>query len=202
MDISFLRGVQFDYTTNQTFEDIRNLAIDETSFRKGHDYVSLIIDADQRSVKDVERGRDGGVIDRFALYLAEKGGNPDKIKGVTSDLSRSFLPAIERNFPKAEHTIDKFHIKKMLNDALDDVLKQEQKDAENKRRLFLGRRLYMIPESRLTESQKATLLQMNKMYPKTGRAYRIVSALDEFYRSQNVCEAETKFSISSVSHQS
>lgn len=102
---------------NETFEDIRNLAIDETSFRKGHDHVSLIIDADQRSVKDVEKGRDGGVIDRFALYLAEKSGYPDKIEGVTSDLSRSFLPAIERYFPKAEHTIDKFHIKKMLNDA-------------------------------------------------------------------------------------
>ena len=177
----------------ETFEDIRNLAIDETSFRKGHDYVSLFIDADQRSVKDVEKGRDGGVIDRFASYLTEKGGNPDKIAGVTSDLSRSFLPAIERNFPKAEHTVDKFHIKKILNDALDDVRKQEQKDTENKRRLFLGRRLYMIPESRMTDVQRATLLQMNKMYPKTGRAYRIVSALDEFYRSQNVCEAETKF---------
>ena len=34
---------------------------------------------------------------------------------------------------------------------------------------------------------------MNKMYPKTGRSYRIVAALDEFYRSPNVCEAETKF---------
>ena len=34
---------------------------------------------------------------------------------------------------------------------------------------------------------------MSKMYPKTGRAYRVVAALDEFYKSKNVDEAEDRF---------
>ena len=103
------------------------------------------------------------------------------------------MPAIERTFPNAEHTIDKFHIKQLLISAMDEVRRQEQKETENKRRLFLGRRLFMIPESKLTEAQKATLIQMNKLYPKTGRAYRIVSALDEFYKCRSVSEAEQHF---------
>lgn len=177
----------------ETLSSMTNLAVDETSFRKGHNYVSLFIDADQKSVKDVEQGRDGGTIDRFAAYLAEKGGDPSKIQSVTSDLSRSFLPAIERNFVKAKHIVDKFHIKKLLIDAMDEVRKQEQKGSENKRNLFLGRRLFMKPESKMTAVQKATLVEMSKMYPKTGRAYRIVAALDEFYKSKNVDEAEDRF---------
>ena len=177
----------------ETLSSMTNLAVDETSFRKGHNYVSLFIDADQKSVKDVEQGRDGSTIDRFAAYLAEKGGDPSKIQSVTSDLSRSFLPAIERNFVKAKHIVDKFHIKKLLIDAMDEVRKQEQKGSENKRNLFLGRRLFMKPESKMTAVQKATLVEMSKMYPKTGRAYRIVAALDEFYKSKNVDEAEDRF---------
>ena len=177
----------------ETLEGMINLAIDETSFRKGHNYVSLFIDADQRSVKDVEQGRDGSTIDRFAAYLALKGGDPSKIKGVTSDLSKSYLPAIERNFEGAEHTVDKFHIKKMLIDAMDEVRKDEQKETANKRTLFLGRRLFMLPESKMTAVQRVTLQEMSKMYPKTGRAFRIVAALDEFYKSRDVEEAEKRF---------
>ena len=177
----------------KSFAAIHNLAIDETSFRKGHDYVTLFVDADERSVVNVQKGRDGSTIEKFARVMIQKGGTPDNIGAVTSDLSRAFVPAIERTFPNAEHTIDKFHIKQLLISAMDEVRRQEQKETENKRRLFLGRRLFMIPESKLTEAQKATLIQMNKLYPKTGRAYRIVSALDEFYKCRSVSEAEQHF---------
>ena len=51
----------------------------------------------------------------------------------------------------------------------------------------------MIPESKLTMEQAAQIGEMSKRYPKTGRAYRIVAGLDDFYSSRTVDEAQTAF---------
>lgn len=175
---------------SMSLAEVAMLAIDETSFRRGHKYVTLVVDAVKRRVIDVEEGRDGSTVDLFAKKLAAKGGNADTIKAVTSDMSRSFLPTIARNFPGAEHTIDKFHVKQILISALDEVRKEEQKTVEDKRDLFLGRRLFMIPQEKLKGEQAAAIASMSKRYPKTGRAYRIVAALDAFYRCQSVPDAD------------
>jgi len=173
--------------------DVINLAIDETSFKRGHKYVTLIIDAVKRRVVDVENGRDGETIRLFAEKLSAKGGNPEEIETATSDMSKSFLPAIATNFPNAENIIDKFHVKKVLIDALDEVRKAEQKVVADKKELFRGRRLFMIPEAKMTVEQSVKLAEMSKRYPLTGRAYRIVAGLDDFYSSRNPQEAETAF---------
>lgn len=173
--------------------DLGNLAIDETSFRRGHSYVTLIIDAMKRRVVDVEKGRDSETVERFAEKLTDRGGDPKRIESVTSDMSKSFLPAIAAVFPNAENIIDKFHVKKVLIDALDEVRKTEQKTVDDKKPLFLGRRLFMIPEAKLSAEQSAKLSEMSKRYPLTGRAYRIVAGLDDFYSSRSIDEAETAF---------
>jgi len=174
-------------------KDVAMLAIDETSFKRGHKYVTLIIDAARRRVIDVEDGRDKETVKLFAEKLSAKGGDPEKITAVTSDMSKSFLPAIAENFPNAENIIDKFHVKKVLIDALDEVRKAEQKSVADKKDLFRGRRLFMIPEKKMTAEQAATLAEMSKRYPQTGRAYRIVAGLDDFYASRTTEEAESGF---------
>lgn len=172
---------------------VEQLAIDETSFKRGHKYVTLIVDAARRRVIDVEKGRDGQTVSLFAQKLLAKGGEPDKIHAVTSDMSKSFLPAIKANFPNAESIIDKFHVKKVLIDALDEVRKAEQKVSIDKTSLFRGRRLFMIPQARLTQEQLGKLTEMSQRYPLTGRAYRIVAGLDDFYASQTMEQAENAF---------
>jgi transposase len=173
--------------------DVYALSIDETSFKKGHKYVTVVIDADERRVIDVESGKDKESVQKFAEKLEKKGGSKDKIEVVTSDMSTSFLPAIEENFPNAENIIDKFHVKQALNKALDDVRKNEQKTVSDKKTLFRGRRLFMIPQAKMSENQVEKLAEMSKLYPLTGRAYRIVSALDDFYDAPNYEQAKIAF---------
>jgi transposase len=108
-------------------------------------------------------------------------------------MSKSFLPAIAENFPNAENIIDKFHVKKVLIDALDEVRKTEQKSVADKKSLFRGRRLFMVPKAKMTAEQSATLADMSKRYPQTGRAYRIIAGLDDFYSSMTMDEAESSF---------
>lgn len=174
-------------------KDVGMLAIDETSFKRGHKYVTLIIDAAKRRVLDVEEGRDMETVQAFAEKLSARGGHPDKITAVTSDMSKAFLPAIAKHFPNAENVIDKFHVKKVLMDALEAVRKTEQRHVKDKKSLFLGRRLFMIPKAKLSEEQSAKITEMSSRYPQTGRAYRIVAGLDDFYASQTLEEAERAF---------
>jgi len=172
---------------------VASLAIDETAFKRGHKYVTLVIDAAKRRVIDVEEGRDKTAVKHFAGKLTQKGGDPNEVTTVTSDMSKSFLPAIAESFPNAENIIDKFHVKKVLIDALDTVRKTEQKTVTDKRSLFLGRYLFMTPRRKLTEQQAGSLAEISKRYPQTGRAYRIVAGLDDFYASRTTEEAEQAF---------
>lgn len=175
-------------------DDVSSLAIDETSFRRGHRYVTLVLDAQRRRVIDVEPGKDKDTVHSFTQKLEQRGGNRANIKSVTSDMSKSYVPAIREVFTNAIHVIDKFHVKQILINALDEVRKAEQKQVEDKRTLFLGRRLFMIPQSRLSEEQTKKLAKLSQSYPQTGRAYRIVAALDTFYACSTVQEAERTFS--------
>ena len=154
----------------------RYLSIDETSFKKKQTYVTVIIDGDARRVIDVEQGRGHEAIEEFSYKLEKKGGDCSKIKYVTSDMSKAYRMGIELCFPQAEQVIDRFHVKKLMLDAVDEVRRAEQKGHRPK-----GKRLLMIPEKKLTNEQKDAVQSLSKMYPKTGRAYRMVTALDEIY---------------------
>lgn len=182
-----------DAAAKRSLEDVEQLAVDETSFRRGHSYVTVVIDALKHCVIDAEPGRDKQTINSFAEKLEGKGGNREKITAVTSDMSKTYLPAIGENFPDAASITGKFHVRQALTAAQDTVRKEEQKQTDSKKELFRGRRLFMIPQSKLSEEQSTQLQSLSKQYPKTGRAYRIVAALDAFYACQTPEEAAKAF---------
>ena len=161
--------------------DVRSIAADETSFKRGQSYVTVIVDAEKRRVIDVEDGRSAQQIIDFSYKLEEKGGNCEVVKYVSSDLSSAYRAGFQFCFPGARHTVDKFHVKKLLLDALDEVRKAEQQEQKSKK--TISRKLLMIPETRQTEEQRSKVEQIAKEYPKTGRAFRIVQAVDTLYAS-------------------
>ena len=142
--------------------DLRKLGIDETSFRRGHDYVTLVIDAVGRCVVDVEEGREKETIARFSQKLKAKDGDAANITAVSSDMSKTYGPAIEENFPNAEHVIDKFHVKQVLTNSLEAVRKEEQKDVQHKKNLFRNCHLIMRSQSKLTAEYVISIATLSK----------------------------------------
>ena len=61
------------------------------------------------------------------------------------------------------------------------------------KKLFLNRHFLMTPQSRMNSEQLTKLAALSMAYPKTGRAFRIVQALDLFYASKNDKEAAKQF---------
>ena len=168
------------------------LSIDETSFKRGQSYVTVIVDANARRVIDVEQGRSDQTVIDFSYKLEEKGGSCEKIRFATSDMSKAYMNGIEECFPYAKLTIDKFHVKKLMLDALDEVRKAEQREHRS-RELHNSKKLLMIPETRQNEEQRLRVMELSKQYPKTGRAFRMVQALDTVYASAHIEEARENF---------
>ena len=172
--------------------DTCSIAMDETSFRRGHKYVTVAIDKVRRRVFDVEPGRDKTAVKNVGKKLERNGGNTKSVNFVTSDMSASYLSAVREVFPNAKQTIDKFHVKQVLLKALDTVRKDEQKESGRKKELFLCRKLFMVPQGRMTDKQRTMVAELSKQYKKTGRAFRIVQSLDDFYASTSMVEAQER----------
>jgi transposase len=62
---------------------VRHVAVDETSKLRGHDYVTLVADADQRAVLFVTEGKDATTLERFAEDLTAHGGDPQQIESIS-----------------------------------------------------------------------------------------------------------------------
>ena len=181
-----------DAVNRMDLSDTCSIAMDETSFRRGHKYVTVAINEVRRRVFDVEPGRDKTAVKNVGKKLERNGGNTKSVNSVTSDMSASYLSVVREVFPNAKQTIDKFHVKQVLLKALDTVRKDEQKESGRKKELFLCRKLFMVPQGRMTDKQRTMVAELSKQYKKTGRAFRIVKSLDDFYASTSMVEAQER----------
>ena len=107
--------------------EVTAVAIDETSARRGQDYISLVADMDGRRVVFVTPGKDAGVVERFARHLEEHNAVPGQIESVSIDMSAAFIKGVDEHLPDARVTFDKFHVVAHASKALDGVRRAQQK---------------------------------------------------------------------------
>src|SRR5271166_2758577 len=88
---------------------VRRIAADETSARRGHDYISLFVDMARRKVVYVADGKDAATVKEFADFLEAHGGRREAVSDASIDMGAAFEAGIKENFPNAEITFDKFH---------------------------------------------------------------------------------------------
>jgi transposase len=158
--------------------DVTRVAVDETAARRGHDYISLFVDIDQARVIHVTEGRDAATVAAFADDLVEHGGNPAQIADVCIDMSPAFIKGVAEHLPNAEVTFDKFHIVKIINEAVDQVRRAERKTHVE---LKGTRYLWLRNPATLSDRQRATLNSLPTRTLKTARAYQIRLAFQDMY---------------------
>jgi transposase len=104
---------------------VRRVGMDETSAAKGHDYVSIFADLDGPRVVFATEGRCAQTVARFAVDLAEHGGDPEKVTDTSSDMSTAFISGIRAHLPNARMTFDRYHLAAKLSEAIDAVRRAE-----------------------------------------------------------------------------
>jgi transposase len=168
---------------------VRQVGVDETSRRRGHNYVSLFVDLEESRVLFATGGKDASTVKRFKQDLIEHGGDPSAIEEMCCDMSPAFISGVEKQFPEAHLTFDKFHVIKILNDAVDQVRREEIKDRPE---LKGSRYIWLKNQPNLKVPQMDLLEQLTikKLNLKTSRAYHIKLNFQELYQ-QPVEFAET-----------
>ena len=109
------------------FSEVTRLAADETSKARGHDYITLVADADERRVLFVTEGRDADTIKAFAADFTAHGGDPQAVESISIDMSPAFIKGVTQHLPNARITFDKFHVIAHASTAVDKTRRIEQK---------------------------------------------------------------------------
>ena len=104
---------------------VHRVGMDETSARKGQDYISIFADLDARRVIFATEDRSADTVARFAADLAAHGGDPEKVTDTSSDMSTAFISGISQYLPNATMTFDRFHLVAKLSEAIDTVRRTE-----------------------------------------------------------------------------
>ena len=162
----------------QDLSSLEKVGIDETSIKKGHNYVSLFVDMEKGKVVYVTEGKDAATVERFTQHLKEHGGNPEAISEASIDMSPAFMTGVGTHLPQASITFDKFHVIKLLNKAVDDIRKEERRTEPL---LKSTRYLWLKNPGNLTKGQTTALASLAKLKLKTARAYRMRLVFQEAF---------------------
>jgi transposase len=110
----------------KTFEDTVKIGVDETSSRKGHDYVSVFADMDSGNVLFAREGKDSNTLEALVEEMPKHRAEAKQIKAIAMDMSVPFICGAAAYIPDAVVTIDKFHVIQALNKAQDEIRRGEQ----------------------------------------------------------------------------
>ena len=174
----------------EDYTGVEAIGIDETS-RRGHNYITVVADLVERNVINVTPGKDANTVKQFALDFMDHNGDPNRVRLVTCDMSLGFAKGIREHLPNAAKVIDKFHVIKHANEAVDKVRK-----TEGRKNGLLKRTKYLWPrnEANLTEPQLETKRNLQKQRLGTARACQMRETLQDIYdTSADRAEAEDGF---------
>lgn len=167
-------------------EDLEQVGFDETSTRKGHNYVTTMVDLKQKRVLYVSEGKDSACIKKSVDYLEEKQVNTDAIEQVCIDMSPAFISGCNSYLPDASITFDKFHVVKEVNKAMDELRKTERRGNE-----ILKGHKYTLLKSKLTPNLKEERDLLLEFYTRLGEGYRLKQLFAEFWEITDREEAES-----------
>jgi transposase len=166
----------------EDYSEVTVVGIDETSVRKNHVYVSLFVDIEEKRTIFVTEGKDHTVIQAFVSDLVAHGGEPDNIEQVSCDMSPAFIKGVEANLPNASVVFDRFHVSKVINEAVDKVRKSE---VEKNPILKGSKYIFLKNRENLTTYQKQRLegIQLSGLNLKTMKALNIREAFQQIYQA-------------------
>jgi len=160
---------------------VRELVVDETSQAKGHEYVTLFVAPGEEKAQAlfVADGRKHEVFGEFVEDLEAHGGIPSKIGDICMDMSESFQKGAAEHLPGAKITFDKFHVVKLVSEAVDEVRRAEQAsqpDLKGTRYTWLKN-----PED-MTSEQFAAFARLHRRNLDTVDAYHMRLNLQDLWK--------------------
>jgi transposase len=179
----------FDYWVSiahkeDEIKDLKDIGFDETSTKKGHNYVTTLVDMDEKRVLRANEGKGSEAIEQSITYLSSKNVDITKIRNVCIDMSPAFISGCKKHLPNTSITFDKFHVIKEVNKALDDVNK-----AERRTNIELKGHKYTFLKNKLTIEKQTERDALLGKFKNLSEAYTLTQMFKDFWIIENPDEA-------------
>src|SRR5699024_6501884 len=190
VDEKTVRNIFIDYVAEleeQTdFRTPKWFGIDEVHLLKN--YRCVITDVENKTVIDILRKRNK---DTVISYLSSLQGIND-IELVAMDMWNPYKIAINTVIPTAKIVIDKFHVVKLANEAVEKIRKANRQNVSAKERRQLMRDRYVLLTRRkdLNDFDDQIKLQVwTDKFPLLGQAYELKEQFFDIYEAESIKEA-------------
>lgn len=171
----------------------RYMSVDEVAWQKWHKYVTNVVDIERRRVIWNHNGRGKSVLDKFYHKIGSDGCN--KIEAVASDGARGFISSMKEHAKNALIVLDHFHVKKYLNDAVDQVRKEELKKARQENNTDLSEILhcnkrFILMQNKPTNKKRNLLEKLSDL---NQRIYHAMLLKEQFLSIYSAKDRKTAF---------
>ena len=165
------------------------LLIDETSIRKRHRYVTVVVNGDTGEVLSMFPGRSKAALSRFFIEQGHRW--RQGVKTVVSDGSHPYRIAIEAYLPGARHVLDRFHAARWFTYGLTLVRRELQRRQPPGVKpafepdLFRARYCLLQRRDHLTVSDRKRLGKLFDAYPRLKVAWEALQELYGLYQADD-----------------
>lgn len=170
---------------------LKTIGIDEISYAKGHKYATLVYDLDRSCVVWVGPGKGREAIDVFFNEVLSEY-QKAKIQWASCDMSAAYVGAITDHCINATLVLDRFHVVKALNAAVDEVRKEQWRVASKEDRKALKGLRWLLYRHSSTRSHKdtRTLKALDKANRRIYRAWQLKDEFEQFWEYKAPWAAE------------
>jgi transposase len=183
---------------------VKNVAIDEISIGKRHNYLTVVMDLKTGAVIFVGEGKGAEALEPFWKRLRYSRAS---IKAVAMDMSAAYISAVTHRVPEAAIVFDHFHVIKLFNDKLSDLrrhLYHEVNDIMHKK-VIKGTRWLLLKNPENLDASKNEPDRLQKaleINQPLAAAYYMKEDLRQFWNQPDKATAQTFLSdwISRAKH--
>jgi transposase len=130
----------------RSWRKVRRIAIDEFAIRKGHDYMTVVLDLDTGQILYAAEGKDQKCLKPFFHRLLRA---QAKLEAVAVDMSAAYVNAVEEYWPKPVAIVhDHYHLVSNMNEVVTKVRRDEQNRLEGEEKKVLKGSLYLLLSGR------------------------------------------------------
>ena len=155
---------------------------DEISVKQGHEYRIIVSDLEARRViwfggKD----RSQESMDEFYKWLGEA--KCAGIRLIVMDMWKAFRNSAETHAPWADILYDKFHVIRHLNDAMDEIRRQEMRRLTGNRKKWVKGQRYTLLSNKdnLDFDGRKSLKELFRRNRRLFRAYLLKESFDQLW---------------------
>ena len=169
------------------------MGLDEYSVRGRRLYHTAICDLEAGEVMEVVEGQGQQRVKEYLDKLAQ----PERVKAVAMDMHEPFRQAVQMCLPRAKVVVDKFHLIRQVNGAVDKVRSELQGRSSRgrKRELFQSRYTLLKGVERLKDWEWARLSSLFLRYPELKRAWELKEGFRAWYRGRDREQAERTLKV-------